>query len=59
MTSEGRYREKVMHGPKRQDTPILKGYPIFHYYLRSRERLDRKTPANVSGIKKEKTNGKL
>jgi hypothetical protein len=34
----------------REDTPILKGYQIFHNYIRSHEGLDGKTPAEACGI---------
>ena len=50
MNGEIRDREKVMRGLKRQDTPmrglkrqdtpILKGYQIYHNYLRPHEALD-------------------
>lgn len=53
---EVRDREKVMRGLKRQDTPILKGYQIYHNYLRPHEGLDGKTPADVSCIKIEGEN---
>jgi hypothetical protein len=33
------------------DTPILKGYQLFHNYLREREALIGKTPAEKCGIK--------
>jgi putative transposase len=49
MNGEIRDREKVMRGLKRQDTPILKGYQIYHNYLRPHEALDNKTPAEVLG----------
>ena len=45
-----RDREKVMRGLKNVDTPILKGYQIFHNYLRPHEGLDGKTPAEACGI---------
>lgn len=53
---EVRDREKVMRGLKRVDTPILKGYQIYHNYIRPHEALDNKTPAEVSGIKIEGRN---
>jgi hypothetical protein len=34
LNGEIRDREKVMRGLKRGDSPILKGYEIFHNYLR-------------------------
>jgi len=48
---EIRDREKVMRGLKRDDTPILKGYQIFHNYIREHEGLKGKTPAEACGIK--------
>jgi hypothetical protein len=38
------------------DTPILKGYQLFHNYIRPHEGLDGKTPAEVCGIKVEGEN---
>jgi putative transposase len=37
MNGEVRDREKVMRGLKRQDTPIIEGYKIFHNYVRPHE----------------------
>jgi len=45
-----RSREKVMRSLKREDTPILTGYQIFHNYIRPHEGLDGKTPAEACGI---------
>jgi transposase-like protein len=47
---EIRDREKVMRGLKKTDTPILKGYQLFHNYIREHEGLDGKTPAEACGI---------
>jgi putative transposase len=47
---EVRDREKVMRGLKKMDTPILKGYQLFHNYIREHEGLDGKTPAEACGI---------
>ena len=38
------------------DSPIFKGYQIFHNYIRTHEGLEGKTPADVSGIKIEGEN---
>ncbi len=38
---------------ERKDTPILKGYQIYHNYIREHEGLDDKTPAEAYGIKIE------
>lgn len=56
MNGEVRDREKTMRGLKKVDTPILKGYQIFHNYIRPHEALDGKTPSEVCGIKVEGTN---
>jgi putative transposase len=53
---EVRDREKVMRGLKKVDTPILKGYQIYHNYLRPHEGLNMKTPAEVCGVKIEGQN---
>jgi transposase-like protein len=53
MNGEIRDREKVMRGLKKTDTPILKGYQLFHNYIRTHEGLDGKTPAEACGIKVE------
>lgn len=42
--------EKVMRDVKREDSPILKGYEIFHNYLRPHMALDGRTPAEACGI---------
>jgi len=47
---EIRDREKTMRGLKKDDTPILKGYQLFHNYIRPHEGLDGKTPAEACGI---------
>lgn len=51
MNGEIRDREKVMRSLKREDTPILTGYQIFHNYIRPHMGLDGKTPSEVAGIK--------
>ena len=33
------------------DTPILKGYQLYHNYIREQEALDGKTPAEKCSIK--------
>ena len=47
---ELRDREKVMRGLKVTDTPIVKGYHIFHNFMRPHEALKGKTPAEACGI---------
>ncbi len=56
INGEIRDREKVMRGLKKKDTPILKGYQIFHNFIRTHEGLDGKTPAEACGIKVEGDN---
>lgn len=50
LNGEIRDREKVMRGLKKSDTPILKGYQLFHNYIRPHMALDGKTPADKAGI---------
>jgi len=50
LNGEIRDREKTMRGLKTKETPILKGYQIFHNYIRGHEGLDGKTPAEACGI---------
>ena len=56
MNGEVRDREKVMRGLKRKDTPILKGYQLFHNYVRPHEALGGRTPSEAAGIKIEGEN---
>lgn len=56
MNGEIRDREKVMRSLKRQDTPIVEGYRIYHNYFRPHLALNGKTPDEASGIKIEGTN---
>ncbi len=51
LNGELRDREKVMRGLKRADTPILRGYQLFHNYIRPHDALGGKTPADLAGIK--------
>ncbi|MDN5868284.1 MAG: DDE-type integrase/transposase/recombinase [Candidatus Nitrosocosmicus sp.] len=56
MNGEIRDREKTMRGLKKMDTPILKGYQIYHNYIREHEALKGQTPAEKCGIKIEGKN---
>lgn len=56
LNGEIRDREKVMRGLKKKDTPILRGYQLFHNYIRPHMGLDGKTPSEVAGIKVEGDN---
>lgn len=48
---EVRDREKVMRSLKKDDTPILAGYQIFHNYIRPHMGLKGKTPGEAAGIR--------
>jgi hypothetical protein len=39
-----------MRGLKKTDTSILKGYQLYHNYIRPHEALNGKTPADACGI---------
>lgn len=50
MNGEIRDREKTMRGLKKDETPILQGYQLFHNYIRPHDGLDGKTPSEACGI---------
>lgn len=56
LNGEIRDREKTMRGLKIDETPILKGYQIFHNYIRGHEALEGRTPSEACGIKVEGKN---
>ena len=56
LNGEVRDRKKVVRGLKKNDTPILTGYQIFHNYIRPHEGLKGKTPAEACGIEVEGKN---
>lgn len=56
LNGEIRDREKTMRGLKKVDTEILRGYQLYHNYVRPHEALDGKTPADLCGIKIEGQN---
>jgi len=56
LNGEIRDREKTMRGLKKIDTPILKGYQIYHNYVREHEALNGQTPADKCGIRIEGKN---
>lgn len=59
LNGEMRDREKTMRGLK-VDTSILKGYEIFHNYLRPHMGLGNKTPSEAAVLKSKKiTSGSL
>lgn len=51
INEEIRDREKTMRGLKKPDTAILRGYQIYHNYVRPHEGLDGKTPSEACGFK--------
>jgi transposase-like protein len=56
LNGEIRDREKTMRGLKKMDTLILKGFQIYHNYIREHEALKGQTPAEKCGIKVEGKN---
>ncbi len=56
LNGEIRQREKTMRGLKRKDTPILKGYQLYHNYIREHSGIENKTPSEMCGIKVEGKN---
>lgn len=53
---EVRDREKVMRSLKKDDTPILSGYQIYHNFVRPHMALEGKTPSEACGLKVEGEN---
>jgi len=56
MNGEIRDREKVVRGVKKSDSSLIKGYQIYHNYMRPHEGLDGKTPAEAAGIEVKGSN---
>jgi transposase-like protein len=56
LNGEVRDREQNFRGLKTVDSPILKGYQLFHNYIRPHEGLNGDTPADRVGIKVEGEN---
>jgi|SRR5712691_728776 len=50
MNREIRDREKVVRGLNRAETPILKGYQLYHNFIRPQEGLNGATLAERAGI---------
>jgi transposase-like protein len=50
LNGEIRDREKIMRGLKKRRTTILRGYQIYHNFIRKHEGLDGKTPSEACGI---------
>jgi putative transposase len=56
LNGEIRDSEKTMRGLKKVDTPILKGYQLYHNYFREHEGLNGRTPSEIAGIRIEGEN---
>jgi len=56
LNGEIRDREKVVRGLKKNDSPLIDGYQIYHNYIRPHMGLDGQTPAEKCGIKVEGDN---
>ena len=56
LNGEVRDREKVIFGSKKMDSPIFKGYQLYHNYFKDHDALDGKTPAEAANIKIEGKN---
>lgn len=56
LNGEFRDREKVMRSLKTENSPILKGYQIYHNFFRPHMALNGLTPAEAAGIKIEGEN---
>lgn len=50
LNGEFRDREKVVRGLKKDDSPLIDGYQIYHNYVRPHMALDGKTSAEKCGI---------
>lgn len=50
MNGEFRDREKVVRGLKKEDSPLISGYQIYHNYFRPHMALNGRTPSEVCGI---------
>ena len=56
LNGEFRDREKVVRGLKKDNSPLISGYQIYHNYIRPHMSLDGKTPSEACGIKIEGDN---
>jgi putative transposase len=56
LNGEIRDREQNFRGLKTADSPILKGYQLFHNYVRPHQGLGGRTPSKMAGIKVEGQN---
>jgi transposase-like protein len=56
LNGEIRDREKVVRGLKKNESPLIDGYQIYHNYIRPHMSLEGKTPSEMAGIKVEGDN---
>jgi hypothetical protein len=56
LNGEIRDREKVVRGLKKNESPLIDGYQIYHNYIRPHMSLEGKTPSEMAGIKVEGEN---
>ena len=56
LNGEFRDREKVVRGIKKDDSPLIDGYQLYHNYVRPHMSLDGQTPSEKAGIKVEGNN---
>jgi putative transposase len=56
LNGEFRDREKVMRGVKSEDSATIRGYQIYHNFIRPHEALGGETPAERAGIRIEGRN---
>jgi hypothetical protein len=50
LNGEFRDREKVTRGLKKDSSPLIDGYQLYHNYIRPHMALDGKTPSEACGI---------
>lgn len=50
LNGEFRDREKIVRGLKKNESPLVTGFQIYHNYVRPHSALDGKTPSEVCGI---------
>ena len=51
LNGEIRDREKVTRGIKKMDSPVFKGYQLYHKFYSEHVGLQGKTPAEAAGIR--------
>jgi hypothetical protein len=50
LNGEIRDRDKIVRGVKKEKSPLLTGYQIYHNFVRPHMRLNGKTPSDLAGI---------